>query len=187
MPKRIPYACTNPLRPRRPRPPDRREAKKERDAFYASVRWRRLRAAHLASHPLCEVCLRDDKLTEATAVHHVRERLEAPHLALDPDNLESICDACHTAEHNERRRTKVMPRPEDIKVDDLVKARTQAGYEVVSHVLECRHFVDGVWVLIVWQSAVGPVKELIGPGWWQPLGFESELPVRSYTDPRMPA
>jgi 5-methylcytosine-specific restriction protein A len=97
MPKRIPYA-------RAGLPPPRAEEKVERDSFYASKTWRVLRAAFLAANPLCAECLKKNLVTEARIVHHVIERLKAPHRALDWDNLESICDACHTAEHQRRKK-----------------------------------------------------------------------------------
>jgi 5-methylcytosine-specific restriction protein A len=100
MPNRIPYA---PIGPRRQA---RNTDQKERAKFYNGARWKRLRSAHLAAHPLCEQCLKEGQVTEATIVHHVKERLQAPEMAYDSDNLESICDAHHTAEHNRRNQVK---------------------------------------------------------------------------------
>ena len=97
MPNRIPYARTAPKQART-------EDKAERDAFYGGKRWRSLRADHLASFPLCVSCLAQGIVTAATIVHHVLERLAAPELAYEPCNLESACDACHTAEHERRRK-----------------------------------------------------------------------------------
>lgn len=94
MPRRIPT-----FRPPRATAPVRDESKAERDAFYSSSRWMRLRAAHLAEHPLCERCLADDVLTVATIVHHVEERLSCPARALDPSNLESLCPEHHNRHH----------------------------------------------------------------------------------------
>lgn len=109
MPHRIPYVRLPGQRAKRPKPPDRRAAKKERDKFYASLAWRRLRAAHLAANPLCEPCLAQDKLVEATIVHHVKERLDAPDEAFDSDNLQSICSPCHTAHHKKLKQQEVKP------------------------------------------------------------------------------
>lgn len=76
---------------------DRLEAKR----FYASVRWRRVRASKLRADPLCEVCLGADVITPAEQVHHRRERRTHPELAFDADNLESVCIPCHN-----RKRAK---------------------------------------------------------------------------------
>jgi len=95
MPKRIPYS-------RPGLPPTRGEDKAERDAFYSGRRWRCLRAAFLASHPLCESCLKQNRVTVATVAHHIRERLKAPALAYDEANLEASCDPCHTATHKRK-------------------------------------------------------------------------------------
>jgi 5-methylcytosine-specific restriction endonuclease McrA len=100
MPQRIPYA---PVGPRRP---SRKADQRERAAFYNRNRWKRLRAAHLAANPICESCLEAGKVTEATIVHHVKERLDAPHLAYDQDNLKSICDFHHTQLHSRSRSGK---------------------------------------------------------------------------------
>jgi 5-methylcytosine-specific restriction protein A len=64
-------------------------------AFYASTRWRRLRAVFLRSHPLCAECQRKGLLTAAAHVHHKEERKDRPELALDWANLEALCQPCH--------------------------------------------------------------------------------------------
>lgn len=100
MPRRAPR-----FKPPDPyRGPPRSASKAERDAFYSSARWMRLRAAFLADNPLCVRCLARDDLVVARIAHHRRERLERPDLALDPANLEPLCDSCHTAHHRKRDR-----------------------------------------------------------------------------------
>jgi 5-methylcytosine-specific restriction enzyme A len=61
-------------------------------------RWQRLRRLKLATHPLCEACLKAGRIEPATAVHH-RVRITAggaafPHL----DQLASLCAPCHNSE-----------------------------------------------------------------------------------------
>lgn len=65
--------------------------------FYSSAAWLRVRREKLAINPLCEVCVKDGRYTAATDVHHVLERKDFPEHALDLDNLESLCKACHGA------------------------------------------------------------------------------------------
>lgn len=80
-----------------PRVPDR--AKVERDEFYTRRPWRMLRDSFLKANPLCADCEARDVATPATVVHHKQERLQRPDLALDWDNLESLCSPCHTRLH----------------------------------------------------------------------------------------
>lgn len=77
------------------RPPEP-ASEQERRAFYWSVRWRRLRMAHLAEHPLCVDCQGQGRTTPATEVHHVTKRRVDPNAELDRDNLMSLCKACHS-------------------------------------------------------------------------------------------
>lgn len=83
--------------------PARTIDKAERDKFYSSAEWLALRASHLAEHPLCVHCDGQGRLRLATVVHHKIERLSDSSLALDPDNLESVCNPCHTAYHKRRK------------------------------------------------------------------------------------
>lgn len=64
---------------------------------YCSERWRRLRAAVLALHPWCSVCLAAGKSVPATDVDHVVPH-HGPdhHLFWDFSNLDAKCHACHS-------------------------------------------------------------------------------------------
>jgi 5-methylcytosine-specific restriction protein A len=95
-----------PIRPKTLRPilqglvrqSDRR--KRERDAFYSGMTWRRLRQQFLIDNPLCLDCLAVDVLTPAKVAHHEEERLHRPDLSLDAANLTALCNSCHTKRHN---------------------------------------------------------------------------------------
>lgn len=74
-------------------------------ALLTSKGYRRLRAAHLAAHPLCQRCLEQGIVTAAAEVHHI-SRVEGAGTpegmrtrAFDPDNLLSLCEECHKAVH----------------------------------------------------------------------------------------
>lgn len=67
----------------------------EDNRFYASARWRKLRAYKLSLNPLCEKCQRAGRVTQALHVHHVEERKDRPDLAYELSNLESLCVPCH--------------------------------------------------------------------------------------------
>lgn len=65
------------------------------DRLRASVRWRRLSAAQLRHHPLCQAIWCQGQTTPATETHHRQPLATHPHLAYDPANLASVCGACH--------------------------------------------------------------------------------------------
>jgi len=79
--------------------------RRERMKIYNSQRWRDLRAWKMVCNPLCEKCERKGKVTPADDVHHVisfmstDDPVERLRLALDFDNLMSLCDWCHAEEH----------------------------------------------------------------------------------------
>ena len=75
---------------------DRKRSGSESRKFYCGRPWRRLRAAFLGSNPLCMDCKAKGLLTAATQVHHRLKREDRPDLALEADNLLSLCPACHT-------------------------------------------------------------------------------------------
>jgi len=56
--------------------------------------WRRIRERFLASHPLCESCKGNGRLTPATEVHHkVKIADGGTH---DGTNLQALCRVCHS-------------------------------------------------------------------------------------------
>lgn len=57
-------------------------------------RWRKIRTAYIAAHPLCEDCLVQGRTTPVQEVHHV---LPLEHGgSLDFSNLRSLCKPCHS-------------------------------------------------------------------------------------------
>ena len=72
--------------------------------FYSSYAWQRVRAqVYKRAGGLCERCLLRGLIVAGVEVHHkVRltpENLEDPTIALNPDNLELLCEGCHHQEH----------------------------------------------------------------------------------------
>lgn len=68
-------------------------------AFYRSAAWRRLsRAFLLSQNYICERCGQP-----AGIAHHRRyltpRNVNDASVALNPDNLEALCTACHNTEH----------------------------------------------------------------------------------------
>jgi 5-methylcytosine-specific restriction endonuclease McrA len=79
--------------------------KAEADAFYGSHRWKELRARFLRKNPLCARCQGEGRVSAATLVHHMLERLKHPELAFEWNNLEGLCAACHNRHHKAKRST----------------------------------------------------------------------------------
>ena len=83
----------------------------ERQKIYSTQQWKKLSKAYLMMHPLCEECLKAGKVTPAAHVHHIvsfmtaTDELKRLELALDADNLETLCVDCHTAKHNPKNKT----------------------------------------------------------------------------------
>lgn len=74
---------------------------------YASSRWRRLQKAVLKRDGYqCQCCKRYGRMVEARIVHHIKHVDEYPELAYVPENLISLCDACHNKAHPEKARIK---------------------------------------------------------------------------------
>ena len=73
-------------------------------AFYKTKKWKKCRAAYLSEHPCCERCEKAGLISIAVHVHHKKELTEDnyldPNIALNPDNLEALCFACHQKEHH---------------------------------------------------------------------------------------
>lgn len=74
----------------------------EAKGFYNSSAWVKLRLMKLRRDPLCELCKSQGKLIAATVVHHKAELRADPELALELDNLQSLCASCHSQLHASR-------------------------------------------------------------------------------------
>jgi 5-methylcytosine-specific restriction enzyme A len=76
---------------------ERAPARQEDKNFYSTGPWPKLRRYKLSCDPVCEECRRQGRVTLAVHVHHKKARKDRPDLALDVENLESLCAACHNA------------------------------------------------------------------------------------------
>lgn len=63
--------------------------------LYGTKRWFQLRHRQLSKHPLCALCERLGKVTQAKVVDHVEPHRGNEELFFDPDNLQSLCKTCH--------------------------------------------------------------------------------------------
>lgn len=62
--------------------------------------WKKIRDAYVASHPLCELCLKHDRYVVAEEVHHKKPLAEGGTHAWN--NLIALCKACHARIHAQR-------------------------------------------------------------------------------------
>ena len=82
---------------------------KQADPFYATPAWRKLRKERLElDHYMCAECMRLYEAgllrrpRRASVVHHIQHLADRPDLALDLNNLESLCSWHHNQEHPEK-------------------------------------------------------------------------------------
>ena len=57
--------------------------------------WKRIRDSYAASHPLCEECRKDGRLTPATVVDHIIPHRGDQRLFWDEHNWQPLCKSCH--------------------------------------------------------------------------------------------
>lgn len=77
--------------------------------FYKSSAWEKKRLEILERDNYeCQVCKEEGGFAPATTVHHILHLENRPDLALDDDNLLSVCAACHNREHPERFIHRIM-------------------------------------------------------------------------------
>lgn len=65
---------------------------------YDSV-WRKTRNRYIAQHPLCEMCLKQGRMTPADEVHHIKPVSHGG--GSEFSNLMSLCRSCHTKIHHD--------------------------------------------------------------------------------------
>ncbi len=79
--------------------------------FYNSTEWRELSRTHRIKNPLCEHCLILGILTPVTLVDHIIEIEDDPTQKLNPQNLQSLCHACHNSKTAQERRKREINTP----------------------------------------------------------------------------
>ena len=56
--------------------------------------WRRIRLQYIMLHPLCEQCVKENRLTPAEEVHHILPLANGG--THDDSNLMALCKSCHS-------------------------------------------------------------------------------------------
>lgn len=77
------------------------KARSERNRLSAykrgyTSRWAKVSHSFLISHPLCEECMRQGKLTPATEVDHIKPHKGNKTLFWDYENWQALCHECHS-------------------------------------------------------------------------------------------
>lgn len=77
------------------------ESRAERAEFYNSGSWKAKRQEILGrDHYECQWCKEDGKVTVSVLeVDHIKELVDHPELALNNDNLRTLCKDCHNKRH----------------------------------------------------------------------------------------
>jgi 5-methylcytosine-specific restriction endonuclease McrA len=71
--------------------------------FYKSTVWKHKRKEILKRDNYeCQKCKNKGRFSKAKIVHHIKHLREYPELALDDENLLSVCGACHNILHPEK-------------------------------------------------------------------------------------
>lgn len=72
-------------------------------SFYKSSAWRRKRRKILARDNYeCQVCKQEGRYNKGVVVHHIEHLEDRKDLALEDDNLLTVCEACHNRLHPEK-------------------------------------------------------------------------------------
>lgn len=76
---------------------------------YNTPTWKSLRITKLQNNPLCEECLKNEKITAAVEVHHIQAFMTGMNiqqiqwLGFDYSNLMSLCEQCHSDIHSKKK------------------------------------------------------------------------------------
>jgi 5-methylcytosine-specific restriction endonuclease McrA len=75
------------------------------DPFYLTPEWHATRVRVLRRDGYtCTSCGASVRGKGLSRVDHIRTRKDAPHLAMDPNNLRTLCAACDNRRHSEKGR-----------------------------------------------------------------------------------
>lgn len=85
---------------------------KERQELYQSKRWKELRKYMVQKYPLCQMCLKEGRITPTQEVHHKLSPFqkgitqeEKERRAYDENNLMCLCQDCHIKIHHDGELT----------------------------------------------------------------------------------
>ena len=84
-----------------------------RQRFYQSTQWKKIKQYKKQLNPLCEICLKNNKLTPTEDIHHIHDLIDVPTYenATNIDTLQSLCKSCHSLITQKKREQKFIPVP----------------------------------------------------------------------------
>ena len=85
-----------------PKPTGLQGGRTEATGFYHSKAWRKVRAAVIKAEPLCRECNGKGMLTAAQVVDHITPMRQGGE-ALEINNLQPLCNACHNKKSGKER------------------------------------------------------------------------------------
>ena len=74
--------------------------------------YRRWRNAYVASHPSCELCLKDGIIKPSEELDHIVRLVEGSKMK-DVDNVQALCKDCHFAKTEVENRKAVHPKVQE--------------------------------------------------------------------------
>lgn len=77
-----------------------------RSGFYQTKAWQKIRDQRRRLNPLCEECEKKGRIVAMQVVDHIRPVDEAPELALDINNTQSLCNFHHDIKTKADARNK---------------------------------------------------------------------------------
>ena len=90
-------------------------------SFYNSKEWKYIRKSVLSRDlGLCLVCRKSGIITTSSLVHHIIEVKEDITKALDPTNLITVCDRCHSRIHSDYKKNKATRQKELSKLINVL-------------------------------------------------------------------
>lgn len=103
-------ATLNPKKNKQPKAKSLQQARKERAKLYGTTKWKKLRLHYMLYHPLCEQCLKDNRTTPATQIHHKDSFMNYTdslriYKFYEYENLMALCEECHGKIHGEHGKT----------------------------------------------------------------------------------
>ena len=73
-------------------------------------RWRKVREGYLRSNPICVICDKQNRVTAATVVDHIKPHNGCQKLFWDKTNWQALCKTCHdSVKQSEEHRGASLP------------------------------------------------------------------------------
>jgi 5-methylcytosine-specific restriction endonuclease McrA len=80
--------------------------KESQAGFYNTKAWKMLRDKRRRANPICQSCEKKGMIKPMKIVDHIIPIDEAPELALNFDNTQSLCNFCHILKTNKDKKEK---------------------------------------------------------------------------------